>query len=169
MSNLQYGKEFQEKAIEDSSNLLSNMKCNYVDCNFNSLVAIKCGDILCNSWFHHICQNEYDCAKYDNGFDSMHSVKNRCRVCVDKIMETLSKGIETENKNIHKLLNNKPDDIIDIDEDNEEADDVETDDVSNVIINEVTNEVTYDICVDTNSKVIQNEIHMNKYGVEENS
>ena len=86
----------------------------------------------------------------------MHSVKNSCRVCVDKIMETLSKRIETENKHIHILLNNKPGDIIDIAEDNEEVCDVETDVVSDVIINEVTDKVTYNMCVDTNSEVIQN-------------
>ena len=76
MSNLHCGKITSKKAIEGSSYLLSSTKCNYVDCNFNSLVTIKCGDTSCNNWFHHICQNEYDCAKYDNGFDSMHSVKN---------------------------------------------------------------------------------------------
>ena len=70
------GKQFQEKAIKGSSNLLSSTKCNYVDCKFNSLVIIKCDDTSCNNWFHHICQNEYDCTKNNNGFDSMHSVKN---------------------------------------------------------------------------------------------
>ena len=88
------GKQFQEKAIEGSSNLLSSTKCNYVDCKFNSLVIIKCDDTSCNNWFHHICQNEYDCAKFDNGFDSMHSIKKRCSVCVDNIMEKISKSVE---------------------------------------------------------------------------
>ena len=119
MSNLQCGKRIKENAIEGSSNILSSTKCNYVDYNLNSLVTIKCGDTSCNNWFHHICQNEYDCAKYDNGFDSIHSGKKRCRVCVEKIMETLPISVETENKYIHILLNNKPGDIIDISEDNE--------------------------------------------------
>ena len=70
------GKKYKEKTIEGSSNLLSRTKFNYVDCNFNSLVTIKYGDILCNNWLHHICQNEYDCAKYENRFDNMYSVKN---------------------------------------------------------------------------------------------
>ena len=77
-------KEYKENTIEDSSNLFSNTKFNYVGCNFKSLVTIKCGDISCNNWLHHICQDEYDCAKYDNGFDTMYSCKKRCRVCVDK-------------------------------------------------------------------------------------
>ena len=130
-------KVFQEKAIEGTSNLLSSTKC-----FFNSLFTIKFCDTSCNNWFHHICQNEYNCAKYDNGFDSMHNVKKRCRVFVDKIMETLSKSVETENKHIHILLNNKPGEIIDMSEDNEEVDDVETDVVLDVIINEVTDEIT---------------------------
>ena len=97
----------------------------------------------------------------------MHNVKKCCRVCVDKIMETLSKSVETENKHIHILLNNKPGDIIDISKDNEEVDDNETDVVSDVIINEVTDEVTDETCVDINNEVIQIEVHMKKYGVEE--
>ena len=74
------------------------------------------------------------------------------------------KSVVTEDKHIHILLNNKPGDIIDISKDNEEADNVETDVVSDVIINEVTDEVTVEICVD---EVLQNEVHTNKYGVEE--
>ena len=85
----------------------------------------------------------------------MYSVKKRCRVCVDKIMETLSKSVETENKHIHILLNNKPADIIDISKDNEEVDDVDTNVVSDVIINEVTDEVTDKICVDKKNEVIR--------------
>ena len=94
----------KEKAIKGSSNLLSSTKCNYVDCNSNSLVTIKCGDASCNNWFHHIYQNEYNCAKYNNGFESMHNVKKCCRVCVDKIMETLSKSVEKENKHIQLIM-----------------------------------------------------------------
>ena len=107
----------------------------------------------------------------------MHSGKKRCRVCVDKIMETLSKSVVTdkimetlsksvvtENKYIRILLNNKPGDIIDISGDNEEVDDVETDVASDVIINEVTDEVTDEICVE---EVLQNEVNMNKYCVKE--
>ena len=112
-------KEYKEKAIEASLNLLSSTKCNYVDCNFNFLVTIKFGDISFNNWVHHIFQNRYDCAKYFNGFDSMHSGKKPCRVCVDKIMEKLSKIVVTEDKHIHILLSNKSGDIIDINEDNE--------------------------------------------------
>ena len=97
----------------------------------------------------------------------MHSGKKRCRVCVDKIMEKLSKSVVTEDKHIHILLNNKPGDIIDISEDNKKVDDVETDIVSDVIIHIVTNEVTDEICVDKNNEVIQIEVHMKKYGVEE--
>ena len=54
----------------------------------------------------------------------MHSGKKRCRVCVDKIMDKLTKSVVTEDKHIHILLDNKPGDIIDISEDNEEVDDV---------------------------------------------
>ena len=95
-------KEYKENTIENSSNLLSNTKCNYVGCNFKSLIAIKCGDISCNNWLHHICQNDYDYAKYDNGFDTMHSCKKRCRVCVDKIMDKLTKSVVTEDKKLTK-------------------------------------------------------------------
>ena len=101
MSNLNCGKKIQEKAIEGSSNYLSSTKYNYVDCKYNSLVTIKCNDTSCNNWFHHIYQNEYDYAKYDNGFDSMHSVKKRCNVCVDKMMETFLKSVDKENEHIH--------------------------------------------------------------------
>ena len=52
------------------------------------------------------------------------------------------KSVVTEDKHIHILLNNSPDDVIDISEDNEEVDDVETDVVLDVIINEVTDEIT---------------------------
>lgn len=51
-------------------------------------------------------------------------------------------------------------------EDNEEVDDVETNVVSDIIINEDTDEVTDEICVDKNNEVVQNEVRMNKYGVE---
>ena len=88
-------------------------------------------------------------------------------ICVDKIVETFSKSVDIENKHFHILLNNKPVDVIDISEDNEEVDDVDTNVVTDVIINEVTEEVTDEICVDKNNKVIQIEVHMNKYGVEE--
>ena len=81
-------------------------------------------------------------------------------------METLSKSVEIENKHIHILLNNKPGDIIEISEDNEEVDDVETNAVSDVIINVVIDEVTDKICVNKNNKVIQIEVHITKYGVE---
>ena len=66
MSNIYCEKKNQEKVIEGSSNLLSSTKCNYVDFKYNSLVTIKCNDTSCNNWCHHICQNEYDCDKYDN-------------------------------------------------------------------------------------------------------
>ena len=78
----------------------------------------------------------------------------------------MSKSVETENKHIHILLNNKPGEIIDMSEDNEEVDDVETNVVSDIIINEDTDEVTDEICVDKNNEVVQNEVRMNKYGVE---
>ena len=83
MSNLQ----FQETANEGSSNLLSSTRCNYVDCKYKLLVTMKCNNISCNNWFHHLCQNEYDYSKYDNEFDSIYGVKKCCR-CVDKMMET---------------------------------------------------------------------------------
>ena len=41
--------EYKEKAIKDSSTLLSSTKGNYVDCNFKSLVTIKCGNISCTN------------------------------------------------------------------------------------------------------------------------
>ena len=98
----------------------------------------------------------------------------RDRICVDKIVETFSKSVDIENKHFHILLNNKPVDVIDICEDNEEVDDVDTNVVTDEIINEVTAEVTDEIIneiteevVDKNNEVIQNEVHMNKYGVEE--
>ena len=65
------------------------------------------------------------------------------------------------------MLNNKPGDIIDISEDDEEVVDVETDVISDVIINEVTDEITDENCSIKNKEVLQNEAHMNKYGVEE--
>ena len=145
-------RQFQEKAIECSSNVLSSTKGSYVVCKYNSLITIKCNDTSCNNWFHHICQNEYDCAKYEHGFDSMHSVKNRCSVCVDKMMETFSKSVDTEENYIHILLNNKPVDEIDICEDNEVVDDGDTNVVTDKIINEVTEEVTDKICVDKKMK-----------------
>ena len=72
------------------------------------------------------------------------------------------------------MLNNKPVDVIDICEDNEEVDDVDTNVVIDESINEVTEEGTDEIIneitdevVDKNNEVIQNEIDMNKYDVEE--
>ena len=44
----------------------------------------------------------YDYAKYDIGFDTMHSCKIRCRVCVDKIMDKLTKKVVTEDKKLTK-------------------------------------------------------------------
>ena len=80
----------------------------------------------------------------------MDSGKKCCRVYVDKIMEKLSESVVTEDKHIHILLNNKPGGIIDISEDNEELDDIETDIVPDVIINEVTDEIIDEICLDKN-------------------
>ena len=57
-------KEYKENMIDDSSNLLSNTKCNYVGCNFKSSVTIKCGNISCNNWLHHICQNDFNVVEY---------------------------------------------------------------------------------------------------------
>ena len=89
-------------------------------------------------------------------------------------METFQKSVDTENEHIHILLDNKPVDVIDICEDNEEVVDIDTNAVTDKIINEVTKEVTDEIIneiteevVDKNNEVIQNEVHMNKYGVEE--
>ena len=72
------------------------------------------------------------------------------------------------------MLNNKPVDVIDICNDNEEVADIDNNVVTDKIINEVTEEVTDKIIneiteefVDKNNKVIQNVVHMNKYGVEE--
>ena len=82
--------------------------------------------------------------------------------------------VDTENEHIHLLLNNKSVDVIDICEDNEEVVDINTNVVIDEIINEGTKEVTDEIIneiteevVDKNNEVIQNEVHMNKYGVEE--
>ena len=147
-------KQFQEKETEASSNLLSSTKCNYLDCKYNSLVTIKCNDTSCNNWFHHTCQSEYNCAKYENGFDSIHSVKKRCSVCVDKMIETFSKSVDTENKHIHILFNNKPADVIGICEDNEEVDDVDTNVVIDEIINEVTEKVTDEIINEITEEVV---------------
>ena len=104
----------------------------------------------------------------------MHSVKKRCSVCVDKMIETFSKSVDTENKHIHILLNNKPVDVIDICEDNEEINDDDTIDIIDEIIDEVIEEVTDEAIneiteeiVDKNNEVIQNKIHIDKYGVEE--
>ena len=85
----------------------------------------------------------------------MHSGKKRCRVCVDKIMEKLSKSVVTEDKHIHILLTNKQGNITDISEHNEEVDNVETDVVSHIIINEVTDEIKDEICLDKNNEVLQ--------------
>ena len=145
-------KDYKENMIDDSSNLLSNTKCNYVGCKFKSLVTIKWNDISCNNWLHHICQNEYDCAKYDNAFDSMHSCKKRCRVCVDKIMDKVTKSVVTEDKKFTKryvteksifiyCLKTKCDKI-DFSDDNEEIDDFESNLLSDVKINEFSDETT---------------------------
>ena len=72
---------------------------------------------------------------------------------------TKSKVIE--GKHINRLLDNKPCDPIDISDDNEEIDDVESDVVSDVKINEFSEETTDVICL------VQNEVHMNEYGVKE--
>ena len=85
----------------------------------------------------------------------MHNGKKRCIVCVDKITKKLSKSVVTEDKYIHILLDNKSGDIIDISEDNEEVDDVETDVISDVIINEVTDEIKDEIYLDKNNEVLQ--------------
>ena len=61
------------------------------------------------------------------------------------MIETFSKSVDTENKNIHILLNNKPVDVISICEYNEEVDDVDINVVTDEIINEVTEEVTDEI------------------------
>ena len=74
------GKEYKE-----------NTKCNYIGCNFKSSVTIKCANSSCNNWLHHICQNEYDCVKYDNVFDTMNSYQKRCRICVDIAMDKFTK------------------------------------------------------------------------------
>ena len=72
------------------------------------------------------------------------------------------------------MLNNKPVDVIDICNDNEEVADIDNNVVTDKIINEVTEEVTDKIIneiteefVDKNNKVIQNKVHMNKYDIEE--
>ena len=90
------------------------------------------------------------------------------------MMETFLKSVDIENEHIYILLNNKPVDVIDICEDKEEVDDVDTNVVTDEIINEVTEKVTDEIIneiteevVDKNNEAIQNEVHMNKYGVEE--
>ena len=89
-------------------------------------------------------------------------------------METFSKSVDTENKHIHILLNNKPVDVIDICEDNEEINDDDTIDIIDEIIDEVIEEVTDEAIneiteeiVDKNNEVIQNKIHIDIYGVEE--
>ena len=53
------------------------------------------------------------------------------------------------------MINNKPVDVIEIFEDNEEVIDINTNDVTDKIINEVTEEV-----VDKNNEVVQEEVHM---------
>ena len=72
------------------------------------------------------------------------------------------------------MLNNKPVGIINICEDNKEVVDIDTNIVTDEIIIKVTEEVTDEIIneiteevVDKNNEVIQNEVHMNKCGVEE--
>ena len=73
---------------------------------------------------HHTCQNEYDNDKYENAFETMNNYKKRCRVCVDIAMDNFTKG----KKEIHRLmLDNNPCVPIDIGDDNEEIDDVESD------------------------------------------
>ena len=108
----------------------------------------------------------------------MNSYQKRCRICVDKAMDKFTKSVVTEDKKftksyvieekyIHRLLDNKPCDPIDISDDNEEIDDVESNIVSDVKINEFWEETTDVICLDKNNEVLQNEVHMNEYGVEE--
>ena len=118
-----------------NSGLLSSTRCNYIDCKYNSLITIKCNNTSCNNWFHHLCQNEYNYVKYDNEFDSIHSIKNGCSVCVDKMMETFLKSVDIENEHIHLLLNNKPVDAFDICEVNEKVVDIDTNFVTDEIIN----------------------------------
>ena len=74
-------------------------------------------------------------------------------------MEKFSKSVLTEDKHIYILLDNKPGDIIDISEDNEEVDDVETDVISDVIINEVTDEIIDEICLDKNMNMNMNMVY----------
>ena len=139
----------------------------YIGCNFKSFVTIKCGDSSCNNWLHHICQNEYDCAKYDNAFDTMNSYQKRCRICVDKTMDKFTKSVVTEDKkitksyvieekHIHRLLDNRSCNPIDISDGNEEIDDVESNVVPDVKINEFSEETTDVICLDKNNEVLQN-------------
>ena len=84
------------------------------------------------------------------------------------MMETFLKSVDTENEHIHILLNNKPVDVTDICEDNEEIDYIDTNVVIDFIMNEVTEEVIDEIIneinekvVDKNNEVIQNDVHMN--------
>ena len=73
----------------------------------------------------------------------MNLYKKRCRVCVDIAIDIFTKG----EKKIHRLmLDNNPCDPFVIIDDNEEIEDVKSDVVSDVQLNEV----------------LQNEVHMNK-------
>ena len=65
------------------------------------------------------------------------------------------------------MLDNQPCDPIDISDDKQEIDDVESDVVSDVKINDFLEETTDVVCLDKNIEVLQNEVHINEYGVEE--
>ena len=92
--------QFQETANEGSLNLLSTKSYNHVHCIYNMLVTMKYHDTSYNNWFHRLYQNEYDSSKYNNEFDTIFCLKKRCRICVDKMMETFVKSVDIKKSNI---------------------------------------------------------------------
>ena len=83
LTNILIKKYKKKQTINDSSDEKEhkeNEECNYIGCNYNTLLTIKCGDSSCHNWFHHTCQDEYDNDKYDNAFETMNSYEKRCRV-----------------------------------------------------------------------------------------
>ena len=136
---------------------------------------MKCHDTSCNNYFYHLCHNGHDSSEYNNEFDIIHNLKKRCRTCVDKLMGKFVKSVD-KVKDHHNILltkpivrdedlnNNKPVEVNNICEDNDEAIEINNNEGTYEIIGDVAEDV-----FDTkNDKVVQEVVNINKYGVKGN-
>ena len=71
--------ELNEHRNESSLKVSTNYDCNDLDCKYVTLLTMKCCDTICNNWFHHLCQKEYNSFKLFNEFDNLQCDKNRCK------------------------------------------------------------------------------------------